>query len=713
MKISKHAAFDLLDCKVSPTDNCLYFADPQSGIEQSVSLQPKFIEVLSYLARHFPRVVTREELIEEIWEGNHYVGSKALTNAVWHLRQHIKSVTGQESAIETVRKTGYRLLITPEFDAADLVDEPDLLEKAELKIARLNQFNRQVIATFGTVLVLVLGFVLTHLYLDSIRYIPQLQTRLTSDAGPELYPVVSPDGRWLVYGARGVDGYASLYLKDLQTPSDTPKQLTSSSSKEIRAVWSPDGSALYFASEIRANKQCFITKLVLDSNQTTSLAPCNTYSTGLDISPDGKFVVFVSSEQQVPASGLYQIDLTAQAPKAERISCGTDCSYRDRDLAFSPDGRWLAIARRFGNISEDLFIRDWATGAEQRLTRGFEDMRGLSWHSDSKRLVFSSENSGVRNGFIVTIASKKVEPLHVEGLSYPRFVPLSNDIVYANYMRDFRLSKLELSQTIATAPFPLLRVEYSYRNPSYSSATKRLVYVSNETGFNEIWSSNIHGEERKQHTALKRRVAYPSWSHDGKKIAFLAPDDKSEGNKIHVLDVASGSITILATAYLDHQRPSWGWDDSFIVANTYDGITQFYLDNRLPTVISQVGMRLGKMVDGNTLLFSRADKLGLWSMDISKPLLLNELISGEQFYERYNWDVSDKGVYFRQNGADHQLIAFWRFSTELVTPILKLPPSSLPRHGAISYVPDSHSVLLTESENYKRDVIRLQHRLLQ
>ncbi|WP_028774050.1 winged helix-turn-helix domain-containing protein [Shewanella waksmanii] len=713
MKISKHASFALNGCRVSPADNSLYFATDTNQALQSVSLQPKFIEVLSYLARHHPKVVTREELIEDIWEGNHYVGSKALTNAIWHLRQQLKGVAGDEAAIDTVRKTGYRLLIAPEFDAADLVDEPDLLEKADNKIAHLSQLNRRIIAIFGALLVVILGFVLTHLYLDSVRYTPKLQTRLTSDAGSELYPVVSPDGRWLVYGARGVDGYASLYLKDLHTPSDTPKQLTSSNSKEIRAVWSPDGSALYFASELRANKQCFITRLELDSNQTNTLAACDTYSAGLDVSPDGRYLVFVSADEQVPASGLYQLDLSEQTPQAVRISCDTECSYRDRDLAFSPDGRWLAIARRFGNISEDLFMREWASGIEHRLTRGFEDMRGLSWHPDGKRLVFSSENSGVRNGFIVTVASKKVEPLHVEGLSYPRFVPLSHDIVYANYMRDHRLSRLDLAQHVPTTPFPLLRVEYSYRNPDYSTISKRLVYVSNETGFNEIWSANIEGNERKQHTALKRRVAYPSWSHDGKKVAFLAPDDKSEGNKIHVLDVASGNITVLATAYLDHQRPSWGWDDSFIVANTYDGITRFYLDNRLPEVISGVDMRLGKMVNANILLFSRADKLGLWSMDINKPLIIEEVIAAEQFFERYNWDVTDKGVYFRQNGSSHQLIAFWRFSTQLVTPILKLPPSSLPRHGAISYVADNESLLLTESENYKRDVIRLQHRLLQ
>ncbi|ABZ75611.1 putative two component transcriptional regulator, winged helix family [Shewanella halifaxensis HAW-EB4] len=714
LDIRKEALFKLGQCEVNPSDNSLNFydTDADNGSCQKVSIQPKFIEVLSYLARQYPKVVTREELIDNIWEGNSYVGSKALTNAIWHLRKQLNQRTDAEQAIETVRKMGYRLLVEPEFNDADLVDEPDLFQQAQLKIKHLTRFNRRLTLAGGLfigVISVALGY---HLYQDSIRYVPTTKQNLTTEAGSELYPAVSPDGRWLVYGSRGSNKYASLYLKDLQNPAETPKRLTSTKTAELRAVWSPDGSALYYGSEHRSEDKCYLTKLNLDSNEALKLGECYTYSSAIDIAPDASRLVYIWDGAEGFGSGLYELSLTIEGEKPKRLSCTENCSYRDRDIAFSPNGSWLAVARRFGNISEDIFIRHTETQEEQRLTFGLEDIRGLSWHQDSERLIFSTENSGVRNGYIVGIDDKQIQPLEVEGMSYPRSIPNSDELVYSNYIRDYHVASFALEQSIPTATFPLLQVEYSYRNPDYSSITQRIVYVSNETGFNEIWSSDTDGSQRRQHTDLKRRVAYPSWSHDGTKVAFLAPDDKNEGNKIHVLDMKTSNISILATPYLDHNRPSWGWNDEMVLASSKDGITEFYLDNRLPKVISPIDMRLGKMIAEDKLVFTLLGKNGLWLLSLASPEQPSELISANHFGEGYNWVATDKGVYFRTSRSGYQLINFWRFNTGLITPILKLPSGSIPRSGAMTYMGSNNSLLMTLSRNYKRDVIKLQHKLL-
>lgn len=715
IEIKKEAVFRLGHCEVNPNDNSLNFSDPNSEETElsKVSVQPKFIELLSYLARQYPRVVPRDELIDKIWEGNIYVGTKALTNAIWHLRKHLNPLLEGEQAIETVRKMGYRLLISPEFDESDLVDEPDLYQQEQAKVESLTLYNRRLLIVSLICFTLFCLFGLFHLYQDSVRYTPTERQYLTLTAGSELYPAVSPDGRWLVYGSRGKNKRSSLYLKDLLKPTETPKRLTSTKTSEIRAIWSPDGSALYYPSKTKSGKHCYLTVLNLDNNEATKLGSCYSYSSALAISPDGESLVYIWDDKKGLGSGMYQLSLNVEGDKAKRISCIESCSYRDRDVAFSPNGQWIAIARRFGNISEDIFIRDIHTGEETRLTFGLEDIRGLSWHQDNERLIFSTENSGVRNGYIIGIEDKIIQSLDVEGMSYPRSIPFSDELVYANYMRDYQIATFALEQSIPTATFPLLEVEYNYRNPDYSDIAKRIVYVSNETGFNEIWSSNAQGEARRQHTDLKRRVVYPSWSHDGTKVAFLAPDDKNEGNKIHVLDISTSNISILATPYLDHNRPSWGSKDEMVLANTKDGITEFYLDNRLPKVISSVDMRLGKMIDDDKLLFTKSGSNGLWMMSLSEPEKLTLQINGKSFYENYNWVATDKGIYFKDSHTRYQLIKFWSFNTQLITPILKLPPKSIPSSGSMTYISSSNSLLMTLSQNYKRDVIKLKHKLLQ
>ena len=79
-------AFTIGNCQIIPIEYAIKFDE-----HEKQSLQPKFIEVLCYLAEHYPRVIPREELIENVWAGNIYVGEKALTNAIWHLRQNLKS----------------------------------------------------------------------------------------------------------------------------------------------------------------------------------------------------------------------------------------------------------------------------------------------------------------------------------------------------------------------------------------------------------------------------------------------------------------------------------------------------------------------------------------------------------------------------------------------------------------------------------------------
>ena len=99
--------FSIGKCQISVFENKLFCAD------KTCVLQPKFIELLVYLVECYPNAVTREQLIENVWGGNQYVGEKALTNAIWHLRKSFKELDPDNTYIETLRKTGYRLVQKP------------------------------------------------------------------------------------------------------------------------------------------------------------------------------------------------------------------------------------------------------------------------------------------------------------------------------------------------------------------------------------------------------------------------------------------------------------------------------------------------------------------------------------------------------------------------------------------------------------------------
>jgi two-component system, OmpR family, response regulator RegX3 len=75
---------------------------------RDVELPPKEFELLAVLVEHAGRVLTRSQLIDEVW-GSDYVGdTKTLDVHIRRLRTRIEDDPQQPSRIKTVRGVGYR-----------------------------------------------------------------------------------------------------------------------------------------------------------------------------------------------------------------------------------------------------------------------------------------------------------------------------------------------------------------------------------------------------------------------------------------------------------------------------------------------------------------------------------------------------------------------------------------------------------------------------
>jgi len=79
--------------------------------EEPVALEPRVLELLVHLVRHRERVVSKEELLEEVWEGR-FVTESVLTRAVAEIRR----VLGAPDWIKTVYGRGYRFAGEAETD---------------------------------------------------------------------------------------------------------------------------------------------------------------------------------------------------------------------------------------------------------------------------------------------------------------------------------------------------------------------------------------------------------------------------------------------------------------------------------------------------------------------------------------------------------------------------------------------------------------------
>jgi DNA-binding winged helix-turn-helix (wHTH) protein/tetratricopeptide (TPR) repeat protein len=73
----------------------------------AVAVQPKVLDVLFYLVRKRDRVVSKQELLENVWPGE-VVSETALTHAVMEARRAVRDDGEQQRIIQTVRRRGYR-----------------------------------------------------------------------------------------------------------------------------------------------------------------------------------------------------------------------------------------------------------------------------------------------------------------------------------------------------------------------------------------------------------------------------------------------------------------------------------------------------------------------------------------------------------------------------------------------------------------------------
>lgn len=709
--------FQIGSCTIIPNEYSILFDETNKK-----SIQPKFIEVLCYLAQEYPRVIPREELIEHVWAGNNYVGEKALTNAVWHLRKELKDTNAGNEVIETIRKVGYKLLVEPveiedkqENIAKDTV--PELPQPPDETPRSKNKFNTEKMAIVASLLILIsiIGF---WPFGNQEIAIPEI-TQITKEPGSELFAAPSPNGRKIVFKWIGKETQDNLFLKDRDNPQLPPVQLTFGKAEVGHSVWSNDGQYLYFSRKDRKLGVCQVIQMRVATKQETPLVDCPIKGGYyyLDISPDNKTLAFHGYSEPADDSGIYFLDLTNNTSEPYRFSCSNNCGYKERDFSFSPDGKYIAVTRRINRFNENVYLVNLETLESEQVTFEHEDIVGLDWHPNKNILVYASQRADIRNGFIVNMDTREETKLQIEGFSYPAFAHKTQELFYQQRSEKYHVGSLALDSEIASSPFPVIESDFSHLYPHYSSISGKIAYVSNESGVYELWITNPDGTERKQLTNLEQTVRYPRWSNDGKKIAFIAPIKGERADKIYIYDLVSNTLSIMPSPHIRHGRPTWTYDDTSILTSIR---TAEFVDLHKINIVSGESTRLtfdgGRyaiMTSPTTMVYTREER-GLWQREIdeveSQPL---NKIDGKTFRMIYSWDIVAEQVFFRRNYVNqHQLIAF-DLNTQTEKPLIRLPVRSLGTTTALSFNKVNQQLYFTHAEFPQADIKELKFPSLQ
>jgi Tol biopolymer transport system component len=207
-----------------------------------------------------------------------------------------------------------------------------------------------------------------------------------------------------------------------------------------------------------------------------------------------------------------------------------------REPALSPRGDRLAFSlgdARANNF--DIWVRDLSRGVNSRLTFGAGDEFSPTWSPDGSRIVFAADARGLVEKPADGTGEEK-ELFKAEELTFP--TDWSRDGRYIAFTRQDKETGFDawVLPTFGDGkPIPILKTPFNEGGTVFSPDGRFVVYVSNESGRNEIYARSFPGQGGKWQVSAGGG-SDPHFSADGREIFYRAPDQK-----VMAVDVKAGA----------------------------------------------------------------------------------------------------------------------------------------------------------------------------
>ena len=537
-----------------------------TGPGGSVRLEPKVMMVLVCLAERAGQMVPKDRLLHSAWADT-AVGDDVLTRAVSELRRLFEDDPKQPRVIETIPKSGYRLIAPVTQSQVDAVQTATLpagqTKQASATVPPRTRRRQHVALVAGSLILVTL--VVTWL----LRPHDRRQTRdvrvvpLTVLPGHERLPTFSPDGDQVAFEWDGENSdNADIYIK--MVGSSEVRRLTSDPAADGAPSWSPDGQRIAYVrtdSDSQRGRIHLISPLGGSEMELSDVpvAPPLTWS------PDGRYL---AAQRVVPPTGLYLIPVDGGEP---RPIVASKPSRPDISPAFSPDGRRFA----YGSCATptfgcDVYVLDLdhalaPISSPRRLTRSAVFLLGsLAWTRDGQFVIYNSLDPLITYLWRVAVdGDHPPERIEVAGLgaAMPATTPSSDRLAFVRIVVDtdvYRFQAGRPSQPVLASSFLETQVRFSPDGRRLAFSSMRAADTLN------IWLAAADGSGAQQLTRdLGLEQGSPWWSPDGSKIAFDAHTDDWHAH-IWTMNADGGAVHRLTTDAGDQNVPYWSRDGRWI-----------------------------------------------------------------------------------------------------------------------------------------------------
>jgi Tol biopolymer transport system component/DNA-binding winged helix-turn-helix (wHTH) protein len=685
---------------------------------QAIPLPPKAFDLLLVLVARAGSLVTKEELLAEVWAGT-FVEEANLPYTISLLR---KALGEDERYIETVPKRGYR------FTEPVSVVAPSLANPAGAPHSRTEARTRRRMGLAAVVM--LLGVALWSLSRDGFISNPRsgevATVPLTSFGGLAKMPRLSPDGKRVVYqwdGRRKEDDAPNwdIYVQSIEAGDPLP--LTSSVEAECCPVWSPDGERIAFIKSVGGNRYAIHAKPAMGGAEQP-LTPSSVHPAprSIDWSPDGQTLAFTLQSNGPNPDGIALLSLDTGLVK--QLTSPPAGSIVDRVPRFSPDRLTLAFIRNatIAGPLGDLYTIGLAGGVERQITSGNRPIDGVDWTSDGKELVFSSNRTGQWTLWRVATASSDADPVRLAGAgtdaSFPTVARKANRLAYQEQRQDRDIWRASVSLgddgagTGLGSPSPVQASTRGDVSPQISPDGRQLVFVSDRSGDQAIWISDVDGLNAYRIASFPGYPAgSPRWSPTGTRVTF---DASIAGHAdVFVVDRLGGKPVHLTSELADNIVPSWSRDEKWIYFSS-DRTGRYEIWKVLSgggtaiKVTKNGGFAPFESHDGQYIYYVRGLGLGgIWRMPVKGGEEVFILDGPTPGYWGY-WALLRDGICFATQGANLRASAsvqYFDFKNRKTIILGDLGAAAIPSNPFFALSPDQRSIFYVKTKPATSDIV--------